>query len=47
MEKPYKCDVCTKRYKNLNGLKYVCIIYSFSLTLVHTTTHTLSTNIVY
>lgn len=23
-EKPYKCDVCGKRYKNLNGLKYVC-----------------------
>ncbi len=21
-EKPYKCDVCLKRYKNLNGLKY-------------------------
>lgn len=21
-EKPYKCDVCGKRYKNLNGLKY-------------------------
>ena len=21
-EKPYKCDVCSKRYKNLNGLKY-------------------------
>lgn len=21
-EKPYKCDVCQKRYKNLNGLKY-------------------------
>lgn len=21
-EKPYKCDVCPKRYKNLNGLKY-------------------------
>lgn len=21
-EKPYKCDVCKKRYKNLNGLKY-------------------------
>lgn len=23
LEKPYKCEVCTKRYKNLNGLKYV------------------------
>src|ERR1700733_6403874 len=22
-EKPYKCEVCGKRYKNLNGLKYV------------------------
>jgi transcription factor SFP1 len=21
-EKPYKCDHCGKRYKNLNGLKY-------------------------
>ena len=21
-EKPYRCDVCGKRYKNLNGLKY-------------------------
>lgn len=21
-EKPYKCDTCYKRYKNLNGLKY-------------------------
>lgn len=21
-DKPYKCDVCNKRYKNLNGLKY-------------------------
>ena len=20
--KPYSCDVCGKRYKNLNGLKY-------------------------
>lgn len=20
--KPYRCDVCGKRYKNLNGLKY-------------------------
>jgi transcription factor SFP1 len=24
-EKPYKCEVCGKRYKNLNGLKYVSI----------------------
>lgn len=22
-EKPFKCDACGKRYKNLNGLKYV------------------------
>jgi transcription factor SFP1 len=22
-EKPYKCECCGKRYKNLNGLKYV------------------------
>lgn len=21
-EKPYRCDACGKRYKNLNGLKY-------------------------
>ena len=21
-EKPYKCEICGKRYKNLNGLKY-------------------------
>lgn len=21
-EKPYSCDTCGKRYKNLNGLKY-------------------------
>ena len=21
-EKPYRCDTCGKRYKNLNGLKY-------------------------
>jgi transcription factor SFP1 len=21
-EKPYRCDHCGKRYKNLNGLKY-------------------------
>ena len=23
-EKPFKCEYCHKRYKNLNGLKYVC-----------------------
>lgn len=23
-EKPFCCDICGKRYKNLNGLKYVC-----------------------
>jgi transcription factor SFP1 len=22
-EKPFNCDTCGKRYKNLNGLKYV------------------------
>jgi hypothetical protein len=22
-EKPFSCDTCGKRYKNLNGLKYV------------------------
>lgn len=26
-EKPYKCDVCGKRYKNLNGLKYVSLSF--------------------
>lgn len=25
-EKPHKCEYCHKRYKNLNGLKYVCLI---------------------
>ena len=29
-EKPYSCEVCKKRYKNLNGLKYVCIPGPFS-----------------
>lgn len=24
-EKPFKCEACGKRYKNLNGLKYVSI----------------------
>lgn len=24
-EKPFNCETCGKRYKNLNGLKYVCI----------------------
>jgi hypothetical protein len=34
-EKPYKCEVCGKRYKNLNGLKYVSslhILYRTELT---------------
>lgn len=31
-EKPYKCDVCGKRYKNLNGLKYVRAILTFTHT---------------
>lgn len=22
-EKPFNCEICGKRYKNLNGLKYV------------------------
>lgn len=26
-EKPHKCEYCHKRYKNLNGLKYVCLIH--------------------
>lgn len=25
-EKPFKCEVCGKRYKNLNGLKYVSFV---------------------
>jgi len=29
-EKPYKCDVCGKRYKNLNGLKYVSVLARYS-----------------
>jgi transcription factor SFP1 len=28
-EKPFKCDVCGKRYKNLNGLKYVSLSSSY------------------
>jgi transcription factor SFP1 len=28
-EKPYKCDNCGKRYKNLNGLKYVSLFRHF------------------
>lgn len=30
-EKPYSCEVCKKRYKNLNGLKYVCIRVSYPI----------------
>lgn len=30
-EKPFKCDVCGKRYKNLNGLKYVSLRKSFAV----------------
>lgn len=26
-EKPFNCETCGKRYKNLNGLKYVSIIF--------------------
>lgn len=37
-EKPYKCDVCGKRYKNLNGLKYVSIPKRSSLTILLTAT---------
>jgi len=29
-EKPYNCDVCGKRYKNLNGLKYVGFALPFA-----------------
>jgi len=31
-EKPYKCEVCGKRYKNLNGLKYVSLFPRESFT---------------
>lgn len=37
-EKPYKCDVCGKRYKNLNGLKYVSILSRTYPTILLTTT---------
>lgn len=37
-EKPYKCDVCGKRYKNLNGLKYVSILSLNYPTILLTTT---------
>lgn len=37
-EKPYKCDVCGKRYKNLNGLKYVSISRSELFILLLTVT---------
>ena len=30
-EKPYKCEVCGKRYKNLNGLKYVSLCKSMKI----------------
>jgi transcription factor SFP1 len=32
-EKPYKCEVCGKRYKNLNGLKYVSFYLFIAATL--------------
>jgi hypothetical protein len=35
-EKPYKCDVCGKRYKNLNGLKYVSTANRTHISLVLT-----------
>lgn len=34
-EKPYKCEVCGKRYKNLNGLKYVCSTCLYLLVIDH------------
>lgn len=37
-EKPYKCDVCGKRYKNLNGLKYVSDLASLHETSTNTST---------
>ena len=29
-EKPFNCDTCGKRYKNLNGLKYVSVLLFLS-----------------
>lgn len=47
-EKPFKCDVCGKRYKNLNGLKYVSYLFALISTCeyfpsnnIHSTKHTL------
>ena len=40
-EKPYKCDVCGKRYKNLNGLKYVWL-FSLIILLQVLTLHSTS-----
>jgi transcription factor SFP1 len=38
-EKPYKCDVCGKRYKNLNGLKYVSVAIYFPRASTNTIQH--------
>jgi transcription factor SFP1 len=38
-EKPYKCDICGKRYKNLNGLKYVSCLLDCRGTSADTSKH--------
>src|ERR1700709_1861867 len=37
-EKPYKCENCGKRYKNLNGLKYVSSLVDYCGTSANPTT---------
>jgi transcription factor SFP1 len=41
-EKPFKCDICGKRYKNLNGLKYVSYLTSAVVLLFIYTTNWIS-----
>lgn len=44
-EKPHKCEYCHKRYKNLNGLKYVSTSTRYIRNHeVHSTDHLHSTN---
>jgi len=39
-EKPYKCEVCGKRYKNLNGLKYVGFFFlGYFVTIANSLQH--------
>jgi len=44
-EKPFKCDVCGKRYKNLNGLKYVSLGLSHTSKMNHLLTLSSTSNI--